>query len=609
MASETGGADGGPGWRGRISGANIVSGSGTASLSSISATGAIWFNGEDNATYGRGVSHAVPGGAIGQNDFTAALTFQCPTKSSLATYGHCLWILSASNPSSTLNSSISAWLVGSNSNGTPGAAEGSLVLRAQNSSGGDLLLVVPGFADSYGGTVVRLRISRERSATDFLIKVFANAALLGRVDNGSGNDFGLNLGSGAFWFTYGFGSLSGIGRPFRGYISQAGLVPAAVSSAQACADFDRDFPHPYDVNHRASIIFPQLVPTTSEVFSNASSHLWTDLTKAGDSFTEQGGAAITVSAGDSSSWFRGRINETGNPNTLRLTASASAATNRCRLTSVTSIQRRYLVKITVRQVSGTAADLLVGFDLDNRRTTDQNFRFTPTSVAATFTGVVAASGTASLFIALADDSAAAGQVFEVTRFQVFNQACSVYADFSIGDGYIVRNLGTPASDVLLDTAGNPDWVPRKRFANHVIQSATDQSVTSSTTLVNSQLTFRMAAYATYNFSVRGYFQLLGSTSGYKFAMAGPSGVTYSRACAFALNTVTNAFADIALNTSLTTALAGALTDTGRHLVSFEGTVTAGATAGDLVLQFAQNTSHGSAITLEAGSTMTLTRIS
>lgn len=601
------GEDGGPGWS-QIPASSLVNTS--LSTSSVSSSGAIYFNGEDNATYGRAVQHVIPGAAISTNDFTVVLDFECPITDQLPPGGRGLFVLSASDPSSTLNASFAGIICGTLATGIDGASKGDLIVRVQAAAGGDLVLHVAGFADDYGGRPVKLRFCREVTASDYVVRVYANASLVGTVANGSSADWGTSLGSGSVYFSYGFLSNSGVNRPFQGYISAAAVLPGSIGSEAACATFDRTFPVPLDLNHGRTISFAQLVPSADETFAAPGSHTWANLARSTDTnYSLSGGGTYTQAAGDASSWLTGRINPTAAAGKLQLTASGSAGTNRCTLSSVASQRGRYLFVFKARQASGTSAPLLVGFNLNNRENTSENLVFTPTSVEATYTGVLSALNGVAINIALQNNADAAGQVYEIDDFRVYNAGMAAYSDFSVGDGYVVRSLGTPGADSTLDTGGNHDWIPRKRFASHVIPVTADQAVTSSTTLVDSALTFRLAAGASYEFDFQGIFTLAGTASGYKFQLTAPTSPTAFIAFGYVGNGAGNSNVEIQVDTAASTLMNGSLANAATHVMHYRGVITNGTTEGNITLQIAQQVSDASALTLKRGSRLRMTRIS
>lgn len=129
--------------------------------------------------------------------------------------------------------------------------------------------------------------------------------------------------------------------------------------------------------------------------------------------------------------------------------------------------------------------------------------------------------------------------------------------------------------------------------------AADQSITSSTALANiTAFVAAMEASRAYGFHAQVQFNLAGIVSGFKFGVATPASPT-------------NAFYNIKVESSalaivgigLSAQVAAALATTGLHMAEFSGVVENGVNAGNLSLQFSQNVSDGSAITIKRGSWM------
>lgn len=130
----------------------------------------------------------------------------------------------------------------------------------------------------------------------------------------------------------------------------------------------------------------------------------------------------------------------------------------------------------------------------------------------------------------------------------------------------------------------------------------DQSVVSSTTLVNDNaLALPLLANATYRVILTLKFD--GGTAGssdIKIQFTGPSGFAV-------LGTLTGNRGGVGIN-AVWTGNPGALNTGGAGVTQgalWVGTVTTGVTAGTLQLQFAQNTSSGTATFLRAGSDLTM----
>jgi hypothetical protein len=140
-----------------------------------------------------------------------------------------------------------------------------------------------------------------------------------------------------------------------------------------------------------------------------------------------------------------------------------------------------------------------------------------------------------------------------------------------------------------------------------VVKAADQSVTSSTVLVpDTALTLAVVAGATYDFTC--YLDFEGAAQGtgdLKFQWAVPLGATLRYACPHvnAANTWVGGNTNIA-TTSITcaTQTAGVLCG-----VKMDGTLVMSSTAGAITLQWAQNTSVGTATIVHAQSKLSLVR--
>jgi len=135
---------------------------------------------------------------------------------------------------------------------------------------------------------------------------------------------------------------------------------------------------------------------------------------------------------------------------------------------------------------------------------------------------------------------------------------------------------------------------------YVARQAADQSVTSSTTLVDSDdLKIAVAAGKKYYYRLFAPFALAGVVSGYKFQLNLPSGIAHIIQDDQVLNGITSTVVLVRVDVTVTI-ISGALASSGDHVLLIEGSFENGATAGNVVLQFAQNTSDGSAITIKKG---------
>lgn len=144
--------------------------------------------------------------------------------------------------------------------------------------------------------------------------------------------------------------------------------------------------------------------------------------------------------------------------------------------------------------------------------------------------------------------------------------------------------------------------------NKTVTQAADQSLTANTTLTNStDLSIPLAANTTYEFEARIQFNEAGTAAGIKLALSGPAAPTtviLNGLCENGTATVTHQSVN-----AITTVLTPGITTTGLKYATLWGVIVNGANAGNLVFQFAQNTSDANATTLKAGSTLHVRQIS
>jgi hypothetical protein len=139
----------------------------------------------------------------------------------------------------------------------------------------------------------------------------------------------------------------------------------------------------------------------------------------------------------------------------------------------------------------------------------------------------------------------------------------------------------------------------RRFWNTVRKTA-DQSKTSDTTLANDTvLTFPMEASKSYAIRIKAFFDAP-ATPGFKYALSGPASPTRVQVerRSRAPNATSEAIAGDAAYTS-STANTGHATSTG--VLEMEIIVQNGANAGAFALQWAQNSSSGTATVVRQGS--------
>jgi hypothetical protein len=133
-----------------------------------------------------------------------------------------------------------------------------------------------------------------------------------------------------------------------------------------------------------------------------------------------------------------------------------------------------------------------------------------------------------------------------------------------------------------------------------VRKSSNQSVTSSTTVANdSQLKFAVEANATYLFHVWLWVYAADGTPDIKLTFTGPSGSTlvWSPSTLYGTSDGTTALGTV----SAATVTLNAFVDANERNQLYFGSILNGATAGDVTLQWAQNTSSGTATTVKAGS--------
>lgn len=134
---------------------------------------------------------------------------------------------------------------------------------------------------------------------------------------------------------------------------------------------------------------------------------------------------------------------------------------------------------------------------------------------------------------------------------------------------------------------------------------TAQAVTSSTTLVNAtQLVFQAAAGTSWLLNFNIPFST-GATGGAKFQIIAPTTSQFEASLFLYLNGSPGTLADYTSQTT-STAFANALASAGNSMLKATAWIVTSA-AGTVGLQFAQNSSNGTPITLLVGGTMEVTQ--
>lgn len=157
--------------------------------------------------------------------------------------------------------------------------------------------------------------------------------------------------------------------------------------------------------------------------------------------------------------------------------------------------------------------------------------------------------------------------------------------------------------VLTVTSGAPAWETVAAGPTiKTVRKSADQSVTSSTTLVNdTHLKFAVAASETYIFQLWLYTYAADGTPDIKVTCAGPAGSTVLWSSS---QVIFNAAAATTLTSVNTSGVSADLfVDANNRAIQLYGTIANGGTAGDLQFQWAQNTSSANSTTIKAGSSI------
>jgi hypothetical protein len=157
--------------------------------------------------------------------------------------------------------------------------------------------------------------------------------------------------------------------------------------------------------------------------------------------------------------------------------------------------------------------------------------------------------------------------------------------------------------VLTVTSGAPAWETLPTIPTiKTVRKSADQSVTSSTTLVNdTHLKFAVASNETYIFQLWLYTYAADGTPDIKLTCAGPSGSTVLWSSSQVIFNAGGSTTLTVVNTSGVTA--DLFVDANLRAIQLYGTIANGATAGDLQFQWAQNTSSANSTTVKAGSSI------
>lgn len=141
-----------------------------------------------------------------------------------------------------------------------------------------------------------------------------------------------------------------------------------------------------------------------------------------------------------------------------------------------------------------------------------------------------------------------------------------------------------------------------------VYKTADETVTNSTVLQNDDhLVYAMSANTKYRFKFY-LFVTTGATGGWKFDLTGPASPTNVRYNLGVYNSSTEVYTANVVQTSFSSASSGSADLSTATFVVIEGTVENGANTGNLQLQFAQDTSNATPITVYRGSYLEIQQI-
>ena len=256
---------------------------------------------------------------------------------------------------------------------------------------------------------------------------------------------------------------------------------------------------------------------------------------------------------------------------------------------------------------------------DSTSTTSSILAATPTAVKAAYDKAsTAATTSVAGIVQLSDSTSTTSSVLASTPTatkSAYDLAAAAIAKSTVttaGD-IIYRNATVPtrlgigtAGQVLTVNSGAtaPEWATAASSGATVksVRKSADQTVTSSTTLVNdSQLKFAVGASETYIFQAWLYTYAADGTPDIKVTFTGPAGSTVFWSSSQVIFNAGGA-------TTLTVVSPGATTadlfvDANLRAIQLYGTILNSTTAGDVQLQWAQNTSSANGTSVKAGSSI------
>lgn len=142
-----------------------------------------------------------------------------------------------------------------------------------------------------------------------------------------------------------------------------------------------------------------------------------------------------------------------------------------------------------------------------------------------------------------------------------------------------------------------NWVPLRTTAN--------QAVTSSTALVSCSFNSTIPIKASEKAHARFVLPFsVGAAGGFKFQLVVPAGGTSFQNSILVVDTVTPGV--LGANQTSSAAFANALAVAGTHICYMDFDIVNGSTAGVIDLQFAQNSSNGTPITILLGASVWIT---
>ena len=205
---------------------------------------------------------------------------------------------------------------------------------------------------------------------------------------------------------------------------------------------------------------------------------------------------------------------------------------------------------------------------------------------------------------LASTPTATKSAYDLAAAAIAKSTVTTAGDIIYRNATVPTRLGIgTAGQVLAVNSGAtaPEWVAAGATVKSVRKSS-DQTVTSSTTLVNdTQLKFAVAANETYIFQAWLYTYAADGTPDIKTTFTGPAGSTVLWSSSQVIFNASGA-------TTLTVVAPGGtvgdfFVDANLRAIQLYGTILNGSTAGDVQLQWAQNTSSANGTSVKAGSSI------